>query len=641
MQASLDFETYSPVDLKTAGLSRYVESPEFDVLVCCYSIDGAPVQTWVPGMPPPADLFACKTFAAFNAGFERAVWWWLYRNARWPDCPTVDRWRCTMALGLSYGLPGGLDQMLAALRLPVSKDPRGPALIRLFSIPDRRTGKRTYPAEQPEEFAGMMEYCANDVVVEQALVAALPRKELPPASQREWGHQQTINERGIEVDRDLAMLLATKVHELQGRLSARTKELTSGLEPTQREAIKDWLKPEGLDLPDVKKTTVQRALSSMPDGVAKEVLDLRSSASKTSVAKYAVLLRRTSHDGRLRHSMVWHGASTGRVTHKGFQPGNLPAREMKDAHELADARWLIGDIDVLEVVFDPMKVYSALVRSTLIARKGRRLVSGDYAQIEARMVATMAGQRDLVQAFADGIDVYRFMAARIYGLRFEDIAKESRERFVGKSATLGAGFGMGPGRFFDYCKDNGSEITTGEAEQAISSYRSNVPRVVAFWYAVKAAALNAVRDPGGLYPVGPLTYVCSASRKWLYCKLPSGRALAYLRPRIIVDEYGPQLLCAGVNTYTHKWTEDISLWHGTLVENAVQAASADVMKEAAMRLEANGFPVVLSVHDEVVSEPLIDGPSLAEMHRIMLEPVPWMLQLPLAVEGWEGNRYRK
>lgn len=639
--ACLDFETYSPVDLKSAGLSRYVESPEFQVLICCYSIDRGPVQTWLPHMPAPRDLFACTKFYAHNAGFERAVWWWLYRNAGWPDCPPLHQWRCSMALGQSFGLPGDLEGMAAAIGAPVRKDPRGRALIRLFCMPDKKTGQRRFPAEHPEDWQAFLEYCASDVRAEQAVIDALPAKELPAAEQRAWEHQQRINERGIAVDRDLAFLLASKVHELKGILSAETKALTAGIEPTQRQAILEWMREAGEDLTDLKKTTVQRALKAMPEGTAKRVLELRASASKTSVAKYPVLLKRTSADGRLRHSMVYHGASTGRVTHKGFQPGNLPSREMNDAHTYADKPWLLGNLELLEMIGDPMRFYSALVRSTLIAGKGRVLVSGDYSQIEARMVAWMAGQRDLVKAFADKVDVYRYMAAKIYGRPVETIAKDSKERFVGKSATLGAGFGMGPARFYDYCRDNGSEISVLEAERAITEYRNSVPFIKRFWYDVKNAAVNAVRDPGNIYPVGPVAYACSTSMKWLYCKLPSGRKLAYLRPRVVFDEYGPQLVAAGVNTFTKQWSESLSLWHGTLVENMVQAAARDVMVEAALRLEAAGYPVVLTVHDEILCEPKAATASLDEMHRIMLEPVPWAPGLPLAVEGWIGQRYRK
>lgn len=638
--ALLDFETYSPVDIRSAGLARYVESPDFSVLMCGYSIDGGPVQMWFPHSPPPSDLFACTTFRAYNAGFERAVWQWLYRNGGWPDCPSVNRWRCIMALAQSYGLPGSLAEVGFALGLSTVKSVRGQALMRLFCMADKKTGQRRPLAGLQSEWQEFIEYCRQDVLAEQAVVDDLPTKELPPAEQRAWEHQQRINERGIAVDRDLALRLATLVAAEQADLREQTKALTAGLEPTQRAAILEWLREEGADLVDLKKTTVQRALKAMPESDARRVLQLRASASKTSVAKYPVLLRRTSGDGRLRHSQVYHGASTGRVTHKGFQPGNLPAREMDGAHELAEMEWLFGEPELLAQIVDPMRAYSAMVRTTLIAGPGRVLQSGDYSQIEARMVAWMAGQHDLVQQFADKTDVYRYMASRIYGIPVDRIRKDSKERFVGKSATLGAGFGMGPSRFYDYCRDNGSEISVEEAERAITEYRNSVPRIKQFWYDVKNAAVTAVQDPGNVFPVGPVAYACSSSRKWLYCKLPSGRKLTYLRPSVIVDEWGPQVRAAGTNTFTKKWDENLSLWHGVLVENMVQAAARDVMVEAALRLEAADYRVVLTVHDEIVCEPK-EGMPLDEMHRIMLEPVPWAPGLPLAVEGWEGKRYRK
>lgn len=640
MRADLDFETYSPVDLKTAGLGRYAEHPDTDILVACYSIDGGDVQTWTPDDPPPRDLFECSVFTAHNALFERAIWWRIgYRKHGWPNCPEINAWRCSMALGQSYGLPGGLDEMAAALLL-IGKDPRGKALIRYWCVPQGKAKQRRMPFEDFAQFDALCEYCAADVRAERAIVAALPRPELPPAEQAAWEHQAIINERGMLVDIDTAAVVAKAVKKLKGQLAEEAKALTGGIAPTQRAKTLQWLQEAGVDVLDLKKTTVQRQLDNLPESDMRRVLELRLSAAKVSVEKYPVLLRRTSFDHRLRHSQVYHGASTGRVTHRGFQPGNLPRGEVSEPWWWADRPELIADPEGVGLFHDPMLTYSAMVRSMIVAKPGHKLVSGDYSQIEARMVAYLAGQHDLIDVFLRKLDPYKYMASRIFGIPVDRIAKDSRERFVGKAATLGAGFGMGPTRFAEYCKDNGAEIELREAERAISEYRNSVPAIVKFWYVVKAAAVNAVRDPGQVYPVGRVSYACSKNKKWLFCFLPSGRRIAYLRPRIVTDEFGEQLRSAGVNTYTHEWTEDINLWHGTLVENIVQASCRDIMVEAAGRLEEEWMDVILTVHDEILCEVKSDVPAGA-IHGAMMEPVKWASGFPLALEGWEGQRYRK
>ncbi len=644
--AHLDFETYSPVDLKSAGLSRYANHPEADVLCLAYALDDGPVKVWTPDMPMPVELFRADYYTAHNAAFERTIWWRiLYQGRyRWPDCPPLDRWHCSMALGQSFGLPGGLDDMAAALRSPIRKGPRGKALIQFFCVPDRKTGKRRLPMDHPAEFKELCDYCAQDVEAERAIVKLLPRQELSAKERMYWQHQMRVNDRGIGVDLATTQALYKAVAEVRADLSKRAKALTGGIDSTRRDAIMTWLREEEfVDTDNLRALTIKRLLEDMPESKAKELLEIRAAASKVSTKKYTTLLQRVSSDHRLRHSMVYHGASTGRVTHRGFQTGNMPRGEIKQAWELAEDLGLISDPSLLSLFHDPMQAYSGLVRSMLVASVGKALYSGDYAQIEARYNAYFSGQHDLVKRFALDEDVYREMAARIYRMLIELIYKDSRQRFIGKQVTLAAGFGIGPDGFRRRCKETWDvDVSQEEAENAISTFRETFPAIVQTWYAVAKAAQGAVMDPGKAYEVRGATYVATKDGNWLFCKLASGRVLAYLRPRVVTDkQYNrPKLLCAGVNTYTHKWSEEINLWHGTLVENIVQASCRDIMVDAALRLENAGFRVVLTVHDEVVSEADKER-SLEDYLTIMKAPVAWAPGLPIKVEGWTGRRYRK
>lgn len=542
-----------------------------------------------------------------------------------------------MALAQSYGLPGALDQAGGALGLETVKSNEGARLIRKFSIPDKEWGLFVEPDHAPEDFERFGEYCAQDVRAEMAIHAALPH-ELGPYERKNWLHQMRQNLRGFPVDVERAAGIARAAQAWREKLSARAKKLTGGIAPTQRNAVLEWLREQDEDLDDLKKKTVAEAIKTIDNDVVREVLELRSGISKTSVKKYDVLVRRAGSDRRLRHWGVYHGAGTGRVTHKDFQPGNLPRGEIKGAHVWADLPVeLLSDPEAMGLIAEPMTVYSAMVRSMIAAEPGKALFAGDYAQIEARMLAYLAGQTDLLEVFANDEDVYRYTGSRVYHLPPEDLTDE--QRFIGKSLTLGCGYGMGPNRFCDFCNDNGGSVTPEQAEDAIAAYREANHRIVQFWYEVKRAALNAVKHAGSVYRVGKVAYKCSPDRKWLACMLPSGRCIWYLRPSIEIDVYGEQLNYWGVNPYSRQWSR-LKLWHGVLVENIVQGGCADLMRENAQHVEAGGYPVVLTVHDEIVSQAAENLP-LDVFRNLMAQCPSWCSGLPIKVTAWKGARYRK
>ena len=645
-----DAETYSPVDLKSAGLSRYISHPEADVLCFSYARGEEEPKVWIPSDPLPRELFDGR-YISWNAGFERAVWWLLYRKYGWPDCPAHDRWECAQAVALSFALPAPLDQAAEALHVPIKKDPKGKRLIQLLCVPDRKTGQRRMPNAHFDDFLDMVDYCKQDVRTERAVLNACPRQHLTEIEHRRWRHQMLVNERGFRVDLPTCRLASASVKTWKGHLSKECKALTGSLEPTQRQAVWNWLREQNVDIANMRANTIRDVLKHLPEGDARRVLEIRAAASLTSTAKYDVAMRCVSGDSRVRYTQVFHGAGTGRVTHKLFQPGNMPrsklwdgsGKPISDVWRFADEVNMMSDPALVDIMFEPMAFYSSMLRSMIVAPEGKMLFAGDYAQIEARMNAWQSGETSKLKAFVAKVDLYKRMAARIYGLHPDEISKDSRERQIGKSAELGAGFGLGSVGFRVYCKEQaGIEIAAQEAEVAIEAYRELSPRTVENWYRVKNAALNAIRDPGHVYEAGTVKYCCAKNRAWLFAQLPSGRVLSYCRPRIVLDKFGrpEQILIAGVHPKTKQWIEDLRIWHGLLVNNNVQGSCRDIMVDAALNLEVAQFRVVLSVHDEVISEGDAQR-DIEDYLSIMGQAVPWAPGLPITVEGWSGRRYRK
>ena len=445
--------------------------------------------------------------------------------------------------------------------------------------------------------------------------------------------------------------------------------ITGDIRPSQRAAVLDWLRENDVEIANMKKNTIADALDDpdLPEGTVRKVLELRSQHAKTSTAKYDVFLRSVGARDRVYYTQTFHGAGTGRVTHRLVQPGNFPRPELKyyngdpipDVWKYADDLGLCSDPYALSFVFEPMAFYSSLLRSMIVAPPGKLLFSGDYAQIEARMNAYLSGEQSKLAIYEAGGDLYSVMAGYIYNRDPAEIDRKSFERQIGKSAELGAGFGLGGIGFQTYCKDTARiEIDRKTAQHVIDVYRESSPGIVRNWEATKDAVFNAIRAPGEVYEVNLCKYVVTKNRGWLFCKLPGGRVLAYCRPKLewivrvfetIDRETGEirrtrktveQIFVAGVHPKTHQWIERLPAWQGQFVNNYVQGSTRDIMVDASERVEAAGFPVVLDVHDEVIAE-ADEHRSLDEYRTIMAAPVPWAPGLPMKVDAWCGTRYRK
>ena len=640
----IDFETRSTADLRKVGVYVYADDPSTEVLLACWAIDEEPVQTWFKGTPVPAKLTAALadptvTVCAHNAGFERLMLLKVLRSPHWP-VPDLARWDCTAARAARQALPRSLEGAGEALGLAVQKDKQGHALMmRMCKPKDYTEDGSPIWWEDASRMTRLAEYCARDVEVERELDRRL--KPLSPYLKDIWVLTETINDRGVQVDREFAAKAIEHSEYLRKSLDRDMALMTNGAvrAATNVPALRNWLKEQNVILPDTEdeslaKKKIQEYLAMqnlIPE--VKRALEIRLEAGKTSVAKYKAMLARSSAVGRVCGNFVFHGASTGRYAGAGVQPQNLPRKTVKNWDEA------YSNLDALSL--DDL---SRMIRGTIHAKDGHTLVWADYAAIEARGIAWLAGADQLVQLFAGGQDVYKHMAATIYKRDPDTIRSESVERQLGKQAILGAGYGMGPAKFQTTCEGYGIPVDTALAEKAIYAYRDAYPEIPEFWYALEAAAKSAIQRPGKEFAAGKISYIVRDG--FLLCLLPSGRTLHYANPRIatVAGKWGDKdvLQYDAVHPLTKKWGPEIT-WGGKLAENVTQATCADLILGAMLKLEENALQVVLSVHDEVVCEVEDDYVEEAaqDIENIMCAGTHWSGDFPIKAEVKSGKRYGK
>jgi DNA polymerase len=562
-------------------------------------------------------------FVAHNASFESAVF-----KAKGLDAEFI----CTMALAQSHGLPGSLERASKALQLDYQKDPAGMRLINRFCSPNRNGEYYDMDEKEMEE---MLDYCETDVEVERAIFQRLPK--LSEYEQKVFNLTQKINERGIKIDVDLAKSAAFIASELTYKANERLKELTDGkfysLGQTVR--LKNYLNHEyGLDLETVSGTELLEKLPFVQDEEAQEIIQLRLNFGKSSAAKFDKARHAVNDDQRVRNYLIYHGASTGRWTSHTIQLQNLPRGIDVDPDvciqliKQKDANFYGAFYD------DPLGALSTCIRGLFVAEEGKVFYVVDYAAIEARVLAWLAGERKAVRLFEQGADAYVEMAKDIYHDSKLTKADKS-ERQLGKTAVLACGYGMGPDRFFATCSSFGIEVTPELAEKAVRTYRQTHKQIVSFWYDLEGAAVATLRT-GKNHRCGPVRFM--RAREFLYCELPSKRRLAYYKPRI----EGNQLVYFTQNSQTHTFGKTHT-YGGKLCENVTQAVARDIMADAMLRLEDEGYPVVLSVHDEIVVEREA-SPKLINLDRIIeiMTTLPeWAKGCPIEAEGFATERYRK
>ncbi len=684
----LDYESYSEADLKKVGAFEYSVHPSTDIICAAWRIGTretlrtAETHWWAPGLdssgfggllsalkeantgwyapdPPGGDfqsLFSAFMepdiiLVAHNALFEQVITRnvfaakHMYSVKGLKTIPS-DRWLCTATLASALALPRNLEGAALALKLPVKKDMDGRRLILKWCKPRKPTKKSDkLKHDDPEELRRLIEYCKTDVAVETELFLKAP--PLTANERKIWLLDQKINLRGFAVDRPLVTTILDMIDEETVSINERTVKLTGGAlaSATQRDAALNWLQEQGVFLPDLQLKTVENALSEgLATGDAKTLLEYRLAISKTSTAKYEAFHARSKHDGRLRDILVYHAASTGRWGGAGVQPQNFPRGTIKDTTAVAGTL-AKGDLELVRMLYDdPMAVFSSCLRNMIVAPKGRVLDVADYAAIEARVLFWVAKHDAGMQAFRDGRDLYKELAATIFGIRHKDV--NPSQRFVGKTAILGAGYGMGIPKFQITCKNQGQEVSEQLARAAINAYRSAHKPVVKLWSNIERAAIAAVENVGKKFTINRTSWW--VKNDFLWCLLPSGRRLAYATPMVNYElprwggtEKIPVLYHYGVDSLSKKWVKQ-GTYGGRLVENVVQAIARDIMAEAMLRIDDVGiWDIVLTVHDELVAERDKDEGSIETFCQLMAEPPQWASDCPIAVEGWSGVRYRK
>ena len=666
----LDFETRSTVELKRTGVYPYASHRDTFIWCMAYAFDDEPVELWKEGEPLPARIAEHIANGgrlwAHNASFERIMWRdCAVRRYGFPPVPD-EQWYDTAADAAASGLPRSLGDVAVVLQLEHQKDLVGNKLMQKLCRPRsvNPDGELVW-WDGPEELARLYSYCKDDVESERELWKRVRR--LTPHERRVFLLDQLINDRGVRLDRELASAVRAIAGKEVARLNAALKEATGGAvdKVTKVAKLKSWLAEQGLELDSLRKA-VLRDLDK--GGLSDDVLvaiETRQEAAKSSLAKIDAMLGCVDVDGQMRGLLKYHAAHTGRWSSYIVQLHNFPT-----ALDVSQPDRFVGPIlcgGLSQYLKDAdeqtpvMSVCAALLRPMITARPQHKFLAADFSAIEARVLAWVSGAELMLKQFSEGRPIYKEMAATIYGKTAAEIVKPSPEYRLGKDTILGCGFGMGAEKFVRQAKEKAGVVISDElGELAVRTYRSTYPEVPLFWRRVNAAALDAVSYPTQVFKVGPVAF--TARNGFLWIVLPSGRPLGYYKPKVVQrllpwsdTDTAPAVEYSGYSNYTHQW-ERLTMYGGMITENIVQAIARDLLADAMLRVEKVGYPVVLTVHDEIVAE--VGDPeqgvlqmvsrvmdayqaSLGDFLNLMRETPSWAPGLPIEVEGWEGARYRK
>lgn len=658
-RVTVDFETRSEANLKDVGAWRYAAHPSTEILFLAYKMPGEETRLWWPEIPFPDELVEAATaglmFEAHNIGFERAVW--IYKLTHL--CPVPKKWADTMAVCAYRAVPLKLDEVGKVLKLDVQKDARGKYLINTLSKPrkPRKAEREAFadmlgpdPSEWPtlwrededlmQEFG---EYCEQDVDAEHLLSETLG--DLPTGERKLWLLDQKINQRGVAVDLTAVAAAKKIVEQATEKLTQELVDLTEGDVTTggQRDRLLSWLANVDYPLPDMTKATVEEALED-PDipTPAYKALKLRQSLSRTSTSKLDKMEQCVSADGRIRGTLQYHSAATGRWGGRLIQPQNLKRSEL-NVDDLV-AAILYEDVDLLEVLYgDAAGAVSESMRGMLVAGPGKDLIVADFSAIEARVLAWLADEEWKLGAFRNNEPIYEKAAELIFGYPVNK-NDHPMERHAGKTAELAFGYGGGLGAWRNF--DNSDRHTDADVEFYKKTWRERHPSTTSFWYGLQDAALAAMRL-GKRVTHGPVAYepVKDRAGNWLTCILPNGRRLWYYDPIVREEDTPvgrrPVLSYWGRDSHKQNRWGRVTTWGGKLAENVTQAVSRDLMAEGMFRVEAADYPIILTVHDEIVCEVDEGTGSVSEFENLMAELPVWAEGCPVAAVGFRTKRYRK
>lgn len=639
-----DIETYSSADLARGGVRKYTEAPDFDILLMSYAWDDEPVRVWdfTADGPPPwlreALLDETVLKVAWNISFERTCF-----NRYFDLYTPPEQWRDAMTLAAMNGLPMSLEAAGAALRLTEQKLDTGKALINYFCKPCRPTktnGGRTrnLPEHAPDKWQQFITYCGRDTEVERTIYKRLIHFPVTATERRvEWADAR-INERGVMIDRQLVASAIRMDDAFKAEHMQEMQRLTGLENPNSLVQLKAWLATRGLTPETLDKKAVSELLDAAIDPTTRRVLRLRQLLGKSSTAKYTAMEEAVCNDGRIRGLLQYYGAGrTGRWAGRRVQLQNL-AQNHLDQIDLVRDIVKHGDLEGLELIYDNVPdVLSQLIRTALIAKDGHTFLVADYHAIEAVCIAYLAGEGWRLNVFAGDGKIYEASYAQAFGVPKESVKKGTPERQKGKIMELALGYGGGPSALLAFGADK-LGLEPEQLQELVDRWRAASPKITAMWRACEKAAKAAIRCPGKAYRLkNGCTYL--RDRDALRLILPSGRRLSYWGAWL--DEDSGSIRFMGQNQTTRKW-ERMETWGGRLVENIVQAYARDILAEAILRLEAAGFPVVFSVHDECIVE-APEGARWQDMAEIMGQPVSWApgLDKYLHADGYETKFYRK
>ncbi|MCI7723379.1 MAG: DNA polymerase [Mediterraneibacter faecis] len=637
---SIDIETYSSVNLQKAGVYKYAESPDFEILLFGYSVDGGAVHVidLACGEKIPAEIVDALSDEsvikwAFNAQFERVCLsnyldTWL----------SPDSWHCTMVWSATLGLPLSLEGVGAVLGLEKQKLTEGKNLIKYFCVPcapTRTNGGRTrnLPQHDMEKWEQFKAYNLRDVETEMSIQKKLSRFPVPDFIWDEYHLDQEINDRGIGLDMTLVEQAIAIDSISRKNLTQQIQNLTDLDNPNSVAQMKGWLSDNGLEMDTLGKKAVAETLKTAPKHLA-DVLSLRQQLAKSSVKKYTAMQTAVCKDSRARGMFQYYGANrTGRFAGRIIQLQNLPQNHMSD---LADARALVrsGNYDALELLYDDIPdTLSQLIRTAFVPQDGRKFIVADFSAIEARVLAWLAGEKWRMRVFADGKDIYCSSASQMFGVPVEKHGINGHLRQKGKIAELALGYGGSVGAL----KSMGAlemGLTEEELQPLVNAWRNANPMITALWWDIDRAVKTTVREDIPTEVAGlKFTYESG----FLFMKLPSGRRLAYVKPRMGINQFGSESVTYEGVGATKKW-ERLESYGPKFCENAIQAIARDILMYAMQTLR--NCSIIAHVHDELIIE-ADRRMSLSAVCEQMGRTPPWAKGLLLRADGYECDFYKK
>lgn len=647
-ELGIDIETYSSNDLVNCGVYKYVEAPDFTILLFAYSVDGGPVVCvdFAMGEKLPDDVFAALTDpdvikTAFNAAFERICISVYFFGGKLLD---PKQWRCTMVLAARMGLPLSLGQCGEVLHLAEGKMTEGKALIRYFSVPGKN-GKRHLPSDAPDKWDTFKKYNIRDVEVEQAIKKKVQRLIPADFDEELYVADQEINDRGVKIDRTLVDAAARFDDEYKAQLLAEAQQLTGMENPNSPAQIKEYIKKTtGFTVETLNKgnlDTLDEKLIYWPK--AQRVIAIRREMGKTSNKKYEAMQKCVCKDGRIHGLLQFCGAArTGRWAGRLVQVQNLPQNHLVS---LDFARSLVrqGDLDEFEMNYaNVTQVLSELIRTAFIAEPGKTFHVCDFSAIECRVIAWLASEDWVLDVFRTNGDIYCANASKMFKVPVEKHGQNAQLRQKGKIATLALGYGGGVSAL-EAMGGSKLGLTEDEEREIVKLWRESNPRIVRMWAVIEKAAITAIKTGESVTVYRNIVI----GKRWgmLTITLPSGRTICYPRAEV-GTEYNDGwrgdhdiIEYEGLNQTTKKWGK-VRTYGGKLTENIVQAVARDILGIVILRAKAEGLNIVFHIHDEIIVEATPDQ-TLADVEALFSKPIDWCRDLPLKGAGYTTPYYLK